>query len=71
MISKAKAVKGSAQAFDYLLNDKGQAVELDRNLITGERGQELLAEFREVQAQNTKVQSLRRTCQNTAEAASS
>ena len=53
MISKAKAVKGSYQAFDYLLDDKGQAVELDRNLVTGERGQELLAEFREVQAQNT------------------
>lgn len=53
MISKAKAVKGSAQAFDYLLADKGQAVELDRNLITGENGQEILSEFREVQAQNT------------------
>lgn len=53
MISKATATKGSSQAFDYLLDDKGHAQELDRNLITGENGQELLAEFREVQAMNT------------------
>ena len=53
MVSKATATKGSSQAFDYLLDDKGHAQELDRNLITGENGQELLAEFREVQAQNT------------------
>jgi len=53
MVSKATATKGSSQAFDYLLDDKGQAQELDRNLITGDKGQELLAEFREVQAQNT------------------
>lgn len=53
MVSKATATRGSSQAFDYLLDDKGQAQELDRNLITGDKGQELLAEFREVQAQNT------------------
>ena len=53
MVSKATATKGSSQAFDYLLDDKGHAQELDRNLITGENGQELLAEFREVQAMNT------------------
>lgn len=53
MVSKATATKGSSQAFDYLLDDKGHAQELDRNLLTGENGQELLAEFREVQAQNT------------------
>ncbi len=53
MVSKATATKGSSQAFDYLLDDKGHAQELDRNLLTGENGQELLAEFREVQAMNT------------------
>lgn len=53
MVSKATATRGSSQAFDYLLDDKGHAQELDRNLLTGENGQELLAEFREVQAQNT------------------
>lgn len=53
MVSKATANRGSSQAFDYLLDDKGHAQELDRNLLTGENGQELLAEFREVQAQNT------------------
>jgi DNA-binding transcriptional MerR regulator len=53
MVSKATATRGSSQAFDYLLDDKGQAQELDRNLITGDKGQELLAEFREVQVQNT------------------
>ena len=53
MVSKATATKGSSQAFDYLLDDKGHAQELDRNLLTGDKGQELLAEFREVQAQNT------------------
>lgn len=53
MVSKATATRGSSQAFDYLLDDKGHAQELDRNLITGDKGQELLAEFREVQAQNT------------------
>jgi hypothetical protein len=45
MVSKATATKGSSQAFDYLLDDKGHAQELDRNLITGENGQELLAEI--------------------------
>ena len=53
MVSKATATKGSSQAFDYLLDDKGHAQELDRNLLTGDKGQELLAEFREVQSQNT------------------
>lgn len=53
MVSKATATRGSSQAFDYLLDDKGHAQELDRNLLTGENGQELLAEFREVQAMNT------------------
>lgn len=38
MVSKATATKGSSQAFDYLLDDKGHAQELDRNLITGRMG---------------------------------
>lgn len=50
MVSKAKATKGSIQAIDYILDDKGKAEELDRNLICGENGNEILSEFRDVQA---------------------
>ena len=57
MISLAKATKGSTQAIDYIMNDKGQAVELDRNLVMGENGQDILAEFREVQSLNTRCQN--------------
>ena len=53
MVSKAKAVKGSAQAINYILNDKGQAQELGRNLVSGENGEEILAEMREIQAEKT------------------
>lgn len=49
MVSQANATPGSVDAIDYLLNDKGQAVELDRNLIAGSNGQEILKELREVQ----------------------
>ena len=49
MVRKAKAVKGSAQAINYILNDKGQAQELGRNLVRGENGEESLAERREIQ----------------------
>lgn len=52
MISKAKSIRGSTQAIDYILNDKGQAVELDRNGVVGENGKEILSEFRMVQAEN-------------------
>lgn len=43
MISKAKSVRGSSQAIDYILNDKGQAIELDRNGLVGKDGKEILS----------------------------
>ena len=54
MVSKGSATKGSAQAIDYIMNDKekGQAIELDRNLIAGNNGNEIISEFREVQQFN-------------------
>jgi len=57
MISKAKSVKGSSQAIDYILNDKGLAVELDRYGLVGKDGKGILRELRMVQAEN-------RACQN-------
>lgn len=57
MVSLAKATKGSPQAIDYIMNDKGQAVELDRNLVMGENGQDILSEFREVQSLNTRCEN--------------
>lgn len=57
MISKAKSVRGSSQAIDYILNDKGLAIELDRNGLVGNDGKEILQELRMVQAEN-------RNCQN-------
>ncbi len=53
MISKAKSIRGSSQAIDYILNDKGQAMELDRNGLAGSNGKEILKELRMVQEQNT------------------
>lgn len=52
MVSKAKSVRGSSQAIDYILNDKGQAVELDRNGLVGTDGKEILRELRMVQQEN-------------------
>jgi hypothetical protein len=52
MVSKAKATKGSVRAINYLLADKGHAIELDRNGIAGMNGYEILSEFREIQALN-------------------
>jgi len=57
MISKAKSIKGSSQAIDYILNDKGLAVELDRYGLVGKDGKEILRELRMIQAEN-------RACQN-------
>nr|WP_286384568.1 relaxase/mobilization nuclease domain-containing protein [Myroides odoratimimus] len=56
MVSVANATKGSSQAIDYIMNDKGQAVELDRNYVMGENGQDILSEFREVQSLNTRCE---------------
>ena len=53
MISKAKSIRGSGKAIDYILNDKGQAIELDRNGLVGTNGNEILQELRMVQAENT------------------
>ena len=57
MVSKAKAVKGSAQAINYILDDKGQAQELGRNLVSGENGEEILAEMREIQEMNARCEN--------------
>lgn len=57
MVSKANATKGSTLAIDYLLDDKGKAVELDRYGIAGENGTEILAEFRSVQASNSRCEN--------------
>jgi len=52
MVSKAKSIRGSSQAIDYILNDKGQAVELERNGLVGINGKEILSELRMVQDGN-------------------
>lgn len=46
MTGKAKAVKGSSQGLDYLLNDKGTALELLRNGLIGKNGFEMFKEFK-------------------------
>lgn len=46
MTGKAKAVKGSSQGLDYLLNDRGTAVELLRNGLIGKNGIEMFREFK-------------------------
>lgn len=60
MVSKGSATKGSAQAIDYIMNDKekGQALELDRNLISGNNGNEIIAEFREIQHHREEFQNV-------------
>ena len=53
MVSKAKAVGGSAAGIDYIMKEEKQSYELCRNDIIGENGTEILAEFRETQALNS------------------
>lgn len=57
MISKTKATKGSVQAINYIMKDKGKAFEIDRNMLVGENGEEILAELREVQSLNSRCQN--------------
>lgn len=52
MISKAKAIKGSAASIDYIMKEEKNCFELCRNDVIGENGNEILAEFREVQSIN-------------------
>jgi len=52
MISKAKAIKGSAASIDYIMKEEKNCFELCRNDVIGENGNEILAEFREVQSMN-------------------
>lgn len=52
MVGLGASTKGSTQALDYILNDNGKAIELDRNLLSGTDGVELLSEFRFVQQFN-------------------
>lgn len=52
MVGKGASTKGSAKAFDYILDDSGKAIELNRNLVGGSNGIELLKEFRYVQQFN-------------------
>lgn len=57
MVSKASATKGSSQAIDYILDDKGKAVEIDRYGISGQNGTEILSEFREIQMLNSRCEN--------------
>lgn len=55
MVSKAKAVRGSAQSIDYIMSDKemGDALILDSNGLSGANGNEMLSEMRFIQQSNT------------------
>lgn len=53
MVSKAKAVGGSAAGIDYIMKEEKNGYELCRNDVIGENGTEILAEFCETQAMNS------------------
>jgi hypothetical protein len=55
MVSKAKAVRGSAQSIDYIMSDKelGDALILDSNGLAGSNGNEMISEMRFIQQSNT------------------
>ena len=42
MVGKGASTKGSARGFDYILDDKGKAIELDKHLLGGQNGLALL-----------------------------
>lgn len=54
MISKAKSIKGSVAAIEYIQSDKelGDAIELARNGIIEEKSNEIMKEFRMLQSSN-------------------
>ena len=58
MVSKAKAIKGSAKSISYIQSDKvlGDAMELDRYGIVSDDPNEILQEFRIMQEANQKCQ---------------
>lgn len=59
MVSKAKAVRGSAQSIDYILSDKelGDSLILDSNGLSGENGNEMISEMHFIQQSNTNCQN--------------
>jgi ferritin-like protein len=58
MVSKAKAIRGSAQSISYIQSDKvlGDAMELDRYGIVSDDPNEILQEFRVMQEANEKCE---------------
>lgn len=58
MVSKAKAIKGSAKSIEYIQSDKtlGDAIELDRYGIISDDPNEILHEMRVMQEANEKCQ---------------
>ena len=58
MVSKAKAIRGSAQSISYIQSDKvlGDAMELDRYGIVSDNPNEILQELRIMQEANEKCQ---------------
>ncbi|MFV0157122.1 relaxase/mobilization nuclease domain-containing protein [Empedobacter falsenii] len=57
MIVKVRSVRGSAKSIDYIQNDKGFSMEIDRNGLFGETGIEIHKEFREVQKLNERCKN--------------
>lgn len=54
MVSKAKSIKCSKAAILYIMDDKGLAEEVHRNLLPGETAKEILSELRLAQKSNTR-----------------
>lgn len=54
MISKAKSIRCSKAAILYIMDDKGQAKEVYRNLLPGETAKEIFNELRLTQKSNTR-----------------
>ena len=57
MTGKGNTVKGSAKGIRYIRDDKGQAIEIDRNNLLGEDSKELYWEMRSTANQNTHTQN--------------